>query len=382
MEFHNHGYLQNITPHSRFHTSATPRLPTSLGASMPSPRAPKPSWRTSRPSFALAAFRAWRAIGSRSQRADQVSWGWTRRFGLTFLATPAPALKPSSIRPSCAPRRPIGSQSPRKPSSLNHRAPSAVSGGCADQGISVMTGARRFYRPGVLGGGLKRLAQEISRRDALGAGITVSVMTSLPAIGAAAATIGPDHPDAALFALVERCREADTLSDAALEAALQAWAQVRPEFPTALLWTEGDARSWFRGTPRSRLSSNDVETLRGWLKFPRHPDQVRDPELAKFPPLIPLQAFADRAAEIVRIWDEHEAAERAAKEHPSVLAAQAQQDETYRRWCELATRLATMPAKTSEGLIAKLALIASPRTPTTNRTEPMMAFSRAWRAMP
>jgi hypothetical protein len=72
-----------------------------------------------------------------------------------------------------------------------------------------------------------------------------------------------------------------------------------------------------------------------------------------------LQAFADRAAEIVRIWDEHEAAERAAKEHPSVLAAQAQQDETYRRWCELATRLATMPAKTSEGLIAKLALIAS-----------------------
>jgi hypothetical protein len=198
-----------------------------------------------------------------------------------------------------------------------------------------------------------------NRRAVLGAVLAVGAMAPLPAIVAAAATIGPDHPDAALFALVERCREADALLDAANEAAIQAWAQVRPEFPTALLWTEGDARSWFGATPGSRPSSNDIEILRGWLKFPKHPDREHDPELAKFPPLLPLQAFADRATEIVRIWDDHEAAKRAVKEYPNVLAPEEKQDEIDRHWHELATRLATTPAKTSEGLTAKLALVAS-----------------------
>src|SRR5579863_8079819 len=154
-------------------------------------------------------------------------------------------------------------------------------------------------------------ARTMPRRAVLGAVLAAGAMTPLPAIVAATATIGPDHPDAPLFALVERCREADARSDSAAEAALQAWFQVKPTFPTALLWTEGDARSWFGVTPGSRPSSNDIEILRGWLKLPRHPDRVRDPELTKLPPLIPLQEFADRAAEIAQIWDEHEAAERA-----------------------------------------------------------------------
>jgi hypothetical protein len=43
-----------------------------------------------------------------------------------------------------------------------------------------------------------------------------------------------------------------------------------------------------------------------------------------------------------------------------VLGAQARTDVLTERWRELATRVATTPAKTPEGLVAKLAMIASP----------------------
>jgi hypothetical protein len=49
----------------------------------------------------------------------------------------------------------------------------------------------------------------------------------------------------------------------------------------------------------------------------------------------------------------------AAKEHPDVLEAKAQYEALYERWCELAKRVATTPAKTAEGLISKITLIAS-----------------------
>jgi hypothetical protein len=41
-----------------------------------------------------------------------------------------------------------------------------------------------------------------------------------------------------------------------------------------------------------------------------------------------------------------------------VLGAQARTDVLTERWRELATRVATTPAKTPEGLVAKLAMIA------------------------
>jgi hypothetical protein len=51
-------------------------------------------------------------------------------------------------------------------------------------------------------------------------------------------------------------------------------------------------------------------------------------------------------------------ARKVAKEHPDVLGAQARADVLTERWRELATRVATTPAKTPEGLVAKLAMIA------------------------
>ena len=72
-----------------------------------------------------------------------------------------------------------------------------------------------------------------------------------------------------------------------------------------------------------------------------------------------LRAFADRAREIVRTKDEFEASWQAAGEHPDVLEAAARREALSERWSELAMRVATTPAKTMKGLIAKFALIAS-----------------------
>jgi hypothetical protein len=73
---------------------------------------------------------------------------------------------------------------------------------------------------------------------------------------------------------------------------------------------------------------------------------------------LPTLAFIERAREIVQTKDEYEAAEQAAKEHPDRLAAEARSEVIFERWRELAKRVATTPAKTPEGLLAKFTLIA------------------------
>jgi hypothetical protein len=90
--------------------------------------------------------------------------------------------------------------------------------------------------------------------------------------------------------------------------------------------------------------------LRNWLKLTDRPDPIGVP----FTP-----AFGERAREIIRTKDEYETARQAAKEHPDVLAAEARNKVLLERWRELAERVATTPAKTPEGLLAKFTLIAS-----------------------
>ena len=163
------------------------------------------------------------------------------------------------------------------------------------------------------------------------------------------------HPDAELFALIERARTADSLADEACEAADDVLFKIAPSFPQALIWTESDTPHWYGLRAGERVSNRDIDFLRHWLKCARKPDPIA----AGVVPLIPLLAFAERAREIVQTKDEFEASWQAAGEHPDVLEAQARHEALSERWSELAMRVATTPAKTMEGLIAKIALIAS-----------------------
>jgi hypothetical protein len=110
--------------------------------------------------------------------------------------------------------------------------------------------------------------------------------------------------------------------------------------------------------PGECISNDDVASLRSWLKLD---DDVwlKLPGLADHPSsLFPPRAFVERAREIVRIKDEYEASWQAVREHPDVLEAKARDEALQERWRELAKRVATTPAKTMEGLLAKFALIA------------------------
>jgi hypothetical protein len=197
----------------------------------------------------------------------------------------------------------------------------------------------------------RSLPETTSRRAILGAVLAAGGGAALPAIAGALHS----HPDADLFALIERARTADSLADEASSAADDVLFKIAPSFPQALIWAETDDPFWYGVKSGERIPVRDIDFLRHWLKCARK----RDPIAAGVVPIVPTLAFAERAREIVRTKDEFEASWQAAGEHPDVLEAAARREALSERWSELAMRVATMPAKTMEGLIAKIALIAS-----------------------
>jgi hypothetical protein len=203
----------------------------------------------------------------------------------------------------------------------------------------------------------RTLPEATTRRDALGAFLAAgaAVATALPAV--AIADVARSHPDADLFALIERARTADALVDEAM-ATEDARVKTAPSLPQALIWTEADASHWCGVIPGQQIPARDIDFLRDWLNLATKPDPIA--RGVRLLAVVPTLVFVERAREIIRTNDEYEAARRAAKEHPDVLGAQARTDVLTERWRELATRVATTPAKTPEGLVAKLAMIASP----------------------
>jgi hypothetical protein len=197
-----------------------------------------------------------------------------------------------------------------------------------------------------------------NRRAVLGAVLAAGAAASIPAVAAASVAPGP-HPDADLFALIERAKVADTVSTHTYTAADNLLGGKLPELPEGLFWNESDATHWHRAKAGNRISDHDVAFLRDWLKRPAHPEGLMAPELGLFVPLIPSASFVERTREIVKKHDEYKAALRAAHEHPDVIEAEDRNEAARGRWEELADRVATTPAKTLEGILAKLVLISS-----------------------
>jgi hypothetical protein len=190
-----------------------------------------------------------------------------------------------------------------------------------------------------------------TRRAVLGGVLAAGALASLPS--AAAASVAPSHhPDADLFALIERARTADALVDEAMATEVK----TAPSLPQALIWTEADASHWCEVIPGQQIPATDIDFLRDWLNLATKPDPIA--RGIRLPAVVPTLVFVERAREIVRTEDEYKTARQAANEHPDVLGAQAQYEAVQERWRELAMRVATTPAKTPEGLVAKLAMIA------------------------
>jgi hypothetical protein len=199
------------------------------------------------------------------------------------------------------------------------------------------------------------LPEATNRRAVLGAVLAAGALASLPSAAAACVATG-HHPDAELLALIERAKVADSLSTDAYIAAADLLNETRPSFPNALVWTEADAPHWYGVKPGKCIPDLDIDFLRSWLQLARKPDPTKYGDLG---PVYPTLDFVERAREIGQTKDEYEAAEQAAREHPDVLEAEARENALHAQWGELAMRVATTPAKTLEGLLAKFALIAS-----------------------
>ena len=206
-----------------------------------------------------------------------------------------------------------------------------------------------------VGANARTLPEGTNRRAVLGAVLAAgaAVATALPA-AAAASVARSHHPDADLFALIDRAGTVDTLLNKACKAADDILRKHRPSWPQALIWTEADVPCWHRATPGERISDHEIDFQRRWLTLVTPPNPIIVEEWTMFPTF----AFIDRAREIVRTKDEYKAAWQAAKEHPDALEAEARSEALIDRWSEFAMRIATTPAKTPEGLVAKLALVA------------------------
>jgi hypothetical protein len=200
----------------------------------------------------------------------------------------------------------------------------------------------------------RTLPEGTNRRALLGAVFVAGAAASLPAV-AAASIASSRHPDSDLLALIKRAKIAESIADDACEDADDILQKTLPSFPEALIWNEGDGPHWCGIRRGDNISNEDIDWLRSWLAMPRKPDLT-----GKGVPLIfPAPAFVERALEIVKTKDEYDAAYQAAEKHPDVIDAEDRSEALKGQWEELAERVAKTPAKTPEGLIAKILMVAA-----------------------
>jgi hypothetical protein len=177
-------------------------------------------------------------------------------------------------------------------------------------------------------------------RGMMTAGFAAGASSALTTVAAATGVV-----------LIERCRIADESLNAASGAKDDIlWAQVGPtRMHAAETWSEADARLWPDIIPGEAAHPNDVQRLRACLAVPGLWGGMG------FPP----EAFAERAREIVAIRDHFTAKLERAKANPEVMAADAETTARFNEWHSAALQLAKTRARTVDGMIAKLVMVAT-----------------------
>jgi len=186
-------------------------------------------------------------------------------------------------------------------------------------------------------------------RGMLTAGVAVGAASGLTT--AAPAAINPSHPDAQIFASIERCRVAnESLSKAHENEDDVLWAQVGPlRLHAAETWTEADAALWPDITPGEVASVGEVQRLRACLAATEFWGE----------PGFPPEAFAERARKMVAVRDHFAAELDRSRASPEVLGASAETDARFSEWHAAALELAGTRARTVEGMIAKLVMVTT-----------------------
>jgi hypothetical protein len=200
----------------------------------------------------------------------------------------------------------------------------------------------------------RTLPEVINRRSVLGAILAAGAAGAtavLPAASGAAAASEP-YEDATLFALLTEARAIDVLQNEVNDAENAAYDRmILPDRPSALN-PRPDDNFLFR--PRSaEFDEPDVRELRGLVESVEKlgPDTKINPAM--------VREVKTRGREIVDAWDSYRADCDRAREAVDLPAIDRRWKELKERRIRLWSRIAEAPARTVEGMHAKIAFASS-----------------------
>lgn len=194
-----------------------------------------------------------------------------------------------------------------------------------------------------------------SRRVALSALVSVSAVALFPAGAGVAEAIAAEPaggPDSELLTLIAVAPDLQARFDAATAALEEAESRTAEEspIPSAMIAIESDRRFWPAwpavgvGKPYTEERILEISGLR---------ERVRSHPEHEF-----CLALGGRADELIAAADQWRTARRQAEERSGEVDAATRCDQLGDEWTRLLARIATTPARTMAGILAKLAVAA------------------------
>jgi len=197
----------------------------------------------------------------------------------------------------------------------------------------------------------RTLPEATTRRAALGAIIAAGAAGAtavLPAAASSAIAASEPYEDAALFALLTEARAIDVLQNEVNDAEYAAYDRIIwPDRPSALN-PRPDDHSLVR-PHRAEFDEPDIRELRGLVESAEKlgPDTIINQAL--------LRDLKTRGREIVDAWDSYQADREKAKAAAGLPELNRRGKELNERRRRLWSRIAQTPARSVEGMLAKIA---------------------------
>jgi hypothetical protein len=196
----------------------------------------------------------------------------------------------------------------------------------------------------------------INRRAVLGAVLAAGAIGAtavLPAAASRAIAASESHEDAALFALLTEARAIDVLQNEVNDAETAAWDRIIwPDRPIGLNPRPDDNLLYFRPR-RGEFDEPDIRNLCGLVESVEKLGQgtILKPAF--------VREMKTRGREIVDAWDSYQADRDRAKEAVGVPELNRRKKELNEWRRRLWSQIAETPARTVDGMLAKIAFASS-----------------------
>jgi hypothetical protein len=198
----------------------------------------------------------------------------------------------------------------------------------------------------------RTVPEATSRRAILGAVLAAGATAVLPAAASGAIAASEPYEDTALFALLTEARSIEVLQKEIYDAEEAAWDRmIRPDRPSALNARPDD--NFLVRPRRVDFDEPDISELRGLVEDVEKlgPDTKINQAL--------VRELKTRGREIVDAWDSYQTDGDRAKEAVGLPAIGRRGKQINERRRRVWSRIAETPARTVEGMQAKIAFASS-----------------------